>query len=208
VGGAGRGDRIFDVTETVARVMEADLDKDGKLSKSEAPAPFATRGFERADSNADGFVDRAELTVFFSSQNQSPPEGRGEGRGAGRGAAQQSFGGGMKQAGRAWNALKKSSFDAASKQTDLEQVQALQSGLLASKGQLASVKMSDAAKAKFGDDQAAYALAFRRQLLKTLGESVALELALLDGDAAAARAAMGRLDKEQDAGHELFAAEE
>jgi Ca2+-binding EF-hand superfamily protein len=43
-----------------ARLKEADTNKDGKISKEEAPALLKDR-FERVDANGDGFVDEEEI---------------------------------------------------------------------------------------------------------------------------------------------------
>jgi hypothetical protein len=44
----------------IARLKAADTDKDGKLSKSEAP-PMLQQHFDRIDANKDGQIDRHEL---------------------------------------------------------------------------------------------------------------------------------------------------
>ena len=207
-GGPG-GDGPRDPTAFVQRLMESDANKDGKLSREEVPAPIAERIFERVDANGDGFLVMDELLAFSQSGGAVPGGGRGEGRGprAGREGGM-SFGAGMRQAGRAFEALNGSAFDAASRDTDLAQVQLLQAGLLASKGQVASVRMSEAAKAKFGTDQAAYQLAFRRQLLRAVGNALAMETAILDGKGADAKAALAALHKDEESGHSLFQSEE
>ncbi|MFO0875426.1 MAG: EF-hand domain-containing protein [Phycisphaerales bacterium] len=201
-GGAGRGP--IDPAQLIERIMESDTNKDGKLSKEEMSGPLGERIFERADTNHDGFIDREELVVFAKVEVESRAAGREGGRGGARGGQPATFEGGMKQAGRAFNALKKSAFDRASRTGDLEAVQGLQSGLLAAKGQVSTVPMSEKAKAKFGSDKAAYETDFRRQLLKALGDAMALEVALLDDKSDAARAAFGRVVQAQDAGHLLF----
>jgi hypothetical protein len=54
--GGGGGDLI-------ARVMESDKNKDGKISKDEAPDRMK-QGFDRIDANGDGFIDRKELEAL------------------------------------------------------------------------------------------------------------------------------------------------
>jgi len=196
-------------------MMEGDADHDGKLSKSELPAPIAERIFERADTNKDGFLTREELVVFTSQEGwgrgQAPGAGPGlgeRGPGGGRGGQQQSFEGGMKQAGRGVKLLKDSAFDAASKAKDLESVQAIQGGLVAAKGQVATVPMSAKATEKFGTDKVAYETAMRRQILAAISQAIAMEIAVLDGKAADAKAAYSKLGKEEDTGHSFFQTEE
>lgn len=65
-------------------LAENDLDKDGNISKAEAP-DFLKGQFDAIDANQDGFLDRDELTAFFAAQ----AGGRGgQGRGPGRGPDQ------------------------------------------------------------------------------------------------------------------------
>lgn len=49
---------------TVDRLLAADANKDGKLSKSEAPGRLA-QSFDRVDRNSDGFLDRGELQALI-----------------------------------------------------------------------------------------------------------------------------------------------
>lgn len=56
-------------------MTQLDKDGDGKLSKEEVPA-FMQSFFDRVDSNADGFLDAAEMTAMRN---------RAGGRGAGGG---------------------------------------------------------------------------------------------------------------------------
>ncbi|MBI1382171.1 MAG: hypothetical protein GC161_13930 [Planctomycetaceae bacterium] len=55
-----------------------------------------------------------------------------------------------------------------------------------------------------GEDAARYALAFRNQLHSVLGELLALEGALFDGDADAAKQRFGNLNGLKKAGHDRF----
>jgi len=54
-GGSFGGPNAF-----IDRIMENDANKDGKVSKEEAPERMR-EGFDRMDNNKDGFIDRAEL---------------------------------------------------------------------------------------------------------------------------------------------------
>ena len=54
-------------------IEENDTNKDGKLSRAEAPE-FLAGQFDAIDTNHDGFLDKEELTAFFAKQG--PPQGR------------------------------------------------------------------------------------------------------------------------------------
>jgi hypothetical protein len=205
----------------VDRFMQGDKNADGKLTKDELPAPFVERAFDAADANKDGSIDRDELTKYMKAQSEGrgrggagegrgeggPQEGRGEGR-EGRAPRGGSFEGGMKQAGRGFKGLEKSTFTAESMNADLEAVSLIQAGMASSKGLIGQVKMSDAAKKKFGTDEAAFRAELRKQLFAALKEAIVLEEAILAGKSADAKAAYERLHKAEEAGHELFQAEE
>jgi Ca2+-binding EF-hand superfamily protein len=62
-GRGGPGGR-FSPEEFQARLKEADANKDGKLSKDEAP-PMLRERFDRIDANSDGVLDEAELKQMF-----------------------------------------------------------------------------------------------------------------------------------------------
>ncbi|HEY1600030.1 MAG TPA: HlyD family efflux transporter periplasmic adaptor subunit [Pirellulales bacterium] len=81
-GGAGGGPAAM-----LARLMENDQNKDGKLEASElSEMPEQMRsGLMRADTNSDSFLDRAELTKAvqaFSAGGGGRPPGTGGGGGA------------------------------------------------------------------------------------------------------------------------------
>ncbi len=59
-GPGGPGGPFGDPGEFVDRIMEADANKDGKISKEEAPERMR-EGFDRMDNNKDGFIDKPEL---------------------------------------------------------------------------------------------------------------------------------------------------
>ncbi len=56
---------------------EWDTNKDGKLSKAEAPDRIQQQ-FEKIDTNGDGFLDLAELTAFNASQPAQGPRPNNE----------------------------------------------------------------------------------------------------------------------------------
>ena len=69
------------------RFAEADSNEDDKLSREEAPERMK-QGFDRIDTNSDGFVDRAEFEQMLDRMAQGrggrpPREGEGR-RGRGR----------------------------------------------------------------------------------------------------------------------------
>ena len=67
----------------IKRIMSFDKNKDGKLSKDELPRPLQ-RMFDRADTNKDKVLDKAELKKLFKSR-RSRDGGRGAGRPGDRG---------------------------------------------------------------------------------------------------------------------------
>ncbi len=202
LGGPGGGQGA---AQLVQRLMQSDKDGDGKLSAEELPPQFAEI-FPAIDTNKDGFLDQNEILLLAKSQG----EGRGGARGArgGAGGAPQNFEGAMKQVNRGFKGLKGSAFDATTKAKDLEQVQNIQAGLVAAKGMCSTVRMAPQAKAKYGDDNTKYQLDMRTQLIASLTTAIALESAVLAGDAAAAKSAFAKLDHQEDEGHESFKAEE
>lgn len=218
--GAGRrggaqpaGDRTQMIVD---RLMRADTDGDGKVSKDEFPERFRDQIFGTADADGDGYLTREELSAHF--ENNQPAwgpgnrgrEGAGEGRepaerGAGRGAeAQPSFDGGMQQMGRSMRSLRRSEFNAASMDDDLELIGELQMGIVRAKSQIEHVVMSDAAKAEYGMDHAAYMKAFRLEMLEALEASTKLEEAVLEGKSADAKKYVEELMDVQRDGHRRF----
>lgn len=200
----------IDPAQAIERIMQNDADGDGVLSKDELPPQLADRLMERGDANKDGSIDRAELEAAFKSGalGRGGAGGRGgEGRG-GEGApppgAPGNVEGAMRQLNRAFRTLSSSGFDAASRRADLGSVQALQSSLIAAKSAGMNLRMSEAAKAKFGDDRERFEVEFRTAMLESLTISIDLERALLAGDGARAKSLLEKLKAEQEKGHELF----
>ena len=221
-----------DPAQMVERMMSQDANGDGKLARDEVPGPFADRIFERADTNGDGFVDRGELEIFAKSMPARQGGMRGEGAPGGAGPGAPGGGGpasggpasggpasggpgsvapnapanleaAMKQVNRAYRQLRASGFDAASRERDLGSVQALQSGLLACKA-MPAPPVTDAWKAKNGDDEAAYRVALRKAFVKTALVAMELEMAILEGDAARAKTLVEKIRDTQESGHALF----
>jgi hypothetical protein len=210
----GRGGQV-DPAQMVERLMGMDANGDGKLSRDEMPPMLVERIFERADANKDGFVERTELEVFAKEGGALRGGGQGAGGqgqgGMGRGGAAggaPNMENSMKQANGALRALRASALDASTQKADLDAVQRLQMGLVASKGAIAAVPMSDAAKAKFGDDKAAYEREFRRTMIASIMSAFEVEQAILEGDSARAKAALQKLHDSEESGHGLFQREE
>ena len=210
---APRPGRGGDPAQMVERMMQQDANGDGKLAKDELPGPLAERIFERADTNKDGFVDKTELEAFAKAGGMRGGQG-GAGGGQGAAAGGQGAGrainleGSMKQINGAYRALNASAMDAASKSADLEAVQRMQSAIFAAKGGAGSLRMSAAAKAKFGEDKAAFEAAFRKAMLETAKLSIELEMAILDGKGAEAKALVKKIHDTEESGHALFQADE
>lgn len=196
------GARGGDPAQMVERIMSQDQDGDGKLSRDEFPPALVERLFERADTNKDGFVERAELEIV-AKEAGAMRGGRGGAGGPAAGGAP-NMEAAMKQANRAYRALADSALDPSTMKADLDAVQQLQMGLVASKAGIGTLRMSDAAKAKFGDDRAAFEKDFRKQMLKAIATAFEVESALLDGDTAAAKAAIQKIHDAEESGHSVF----
>ena len=79
--GAGRGEGGGRGGDMTARIMQADANGDGKISKDEAPERMAQM-FDRLDQNSDGFVEKSEIEKMMSGR------GGREGGAGGRGGDQ------------------------------------------------------------------------------------------------------------------------
>lgn len=180
------------------RLLQRDADGDGKLGKDEMPGQLAERLFAEFDADKDGKLSRDELMKFAEQRTREGPMGPAQ-----QGGAAAGFDGGMRLAGRGLRGLARSPFTAETRERDLQAVQALQGGLIAAKGDLASAPKADAASAKYPDDSA-YHMAMRRKMLEILRESIALELAILDGTSDAASASAQRIVQMQEDSHALF----
>ncbi|MCE2882894.1 MAG: hypothetical protein LW636_11140, partial [Planctomycetaceae bacterium] len=203
--GGGGGMRGGDPAQFVERLMQQDANGDGKLAKDEMQGPMAERLFDRADANKDGFVDRAELEEMAKSGQMGRGQGGqgAQGGQAGRGGAggAPNLEGAMRQAQRAYRTLSASSFTAESRKADLDSVQQFQMAIFGAKGGIANAPMSAKAKEKFGDDKAAYEAEFRKALLKSGILAANHEHAILDGDAAKAKALVTQINESQESGH-------
>jgi hypothetical protein len=176
--------------------MEADANGDGMLQWEEVPEQLRERFFERADTNGDKVLDKAELEAV--RQRAGGRQG-----GAAAGPAM-SIHDGMQQANRAMRTLSRSKFEAVTRQQDLAAAQSLQNGLIGAKSDLVNAQMSKAAKAKYKDDSAAFQKDFRKMLIDAAMESLKLESAINEGDAAAAIKARDAVAALEEAGHTQF----
>lgn len=214
-GGRGEGQQgerpraPVDPQQFIDRMMQNDANGDGMLSKDELPPQLAERLMARADTNKDGMLDKGELEA--AAQSGAMGAGRGAPREGGRVAPREggpegamNVEGAMKQMNRAYKALGNSAFDESSRATDLGMIQALQSAIVAAKGGAARLPMSEAAKAKFGDDRARFDAEFRGMMLDALIASIELEKAVLEGNGASAKAGVAKLHELEEKGHELF----
>ncbi|USN99233.1 MAG: EF-hand domain-containing protein [Phycisphaeraceae bacterium] len=199
-GGPNMAERFVD------RLMAQDANGDGKLSRDEVPERVAERLFDDADADKDGFLTREELTTFMANRRGpaagGPPE---EDDAAG---PPQTFDDSMHRAGRAFRTLRRSPLDESSRETDLKALQAVEVGLLSAKTQFGEVEWSEKAKAEFGEDKDAYAKAFRMHLLRALSEALEAEKALVEGDSAAAKTHLTKLNELREQSHTLFQTEE
>ena len=118
--------------------------------------------------------------------------------------AGETFEHGMEHANKAYQALKKSAFDAASRDADLKQAQALEQALLMSKSVADEMPMMGPAQKKYGDDAAAYHRDLRAGLIEAQQAALKLETAVNAGDAEAAKAAFEEVSQSQKDGHRAF----
>jgi len=207
--GRPEGRPAVDPAQLIERLMQNDADRDGKLSADELPPGMAQRLLDNADANSDGFIDRSELEVAIREGLVGARGGAGAGAGPGgdrpgAGGAAANIGGSMRQVGRAVRALKDSALDASTRRSDLELVQQVQMALVGSKGAATTLRMSESARSRFGEDRASFETAFRAQMLDAIAQSIEMERALLAGSGGAARAALERMNASQEAGHALF----
>ncbi len=209
-GGRGEGQQgerpraPVDPQQFIDRMMQNDANGDGMLSKDELPPQLADRLMERADANKDGMLDKGELEA--AAKNGAMGAARGAQREGGRGGPEGAMNieGAMKQMNRAYKALGTSAFDASTRASDLGMISALQAAVVAAKGGATRLPMSEAAKAKFGDDRAKFDAEFRGMMLETLLVSIEIEKAVLEGNGATAKAGVAKLHELEEKGHELF----
>ena len=198
------------------RILESrDSNGDGKLGKDEMGAPFVERVFPLADANNDGYLDREELIAYSRAQMEANRDRGGPGArpgapggAAGAAAEAPSFHESMEDAGRALRGLRRSEFDGASRESDLAAIDRLQHALLGAKATIGEVEMSEAAKARFGDDVKAYRRSFHLAMVRALIQTLEIESAVVEGNSEAAKAALAALRDTQGSSHDLFQPED
>lgn len=215
--GAGQNPngRQADPSRIIARLMQADVDGDGRLSREEVEKTRFSAGFDQADADGDGYLTEKEITVFMASRRsagggQARPRGDREAAGRNEGNPPtdanplKAFEEGMETSGRALRGLRRTKFDAATFDRDLAAVRGVQKGLLAARDHVDAVPMSEAAVEKFGEDRKAYDRSFQAHMAKSLVVAFQLEVAILDQDSAAAGALAKQLVEGRNESHDIF----
>lgn len=215
------GGRQFDPARFVERMMQMDADGDGKLTREEIGEGRFAAAFDTADANGDGSLTTEELTVFMETRGprggrggEGGPEGRPgrgpEGAPAGvpagvpAGPSKEAFHDAMERSGRALRGLRRTKFEADTFERDLMALIELESSLMEARRNASAVPMSDAAKAKFGTDEAAYRKSFHLHMAKAMIATLNVELALLEGDAAKAKELVDGILENRNESHDLF----
>jgi hypothetical protein len=116
----------------------------------------------------------------------------------------EAFEGAMKQAGQAMRTLRRTGFEPATRESDLDAVQSIQEAMVLAKDTFETVSVAPQASAKFGDDNGAYRREFRLALIGSIRAALDIEEALLRDDAEAATQALTRLQDNQNQSHNLF----
>ena len=94
--GSANGQGTANGDSMVARLMALDKNKDGKLTKDEVTDERLHAMLDRADTDRDGSVDKAELLALFAKEASTGRGGPGGGQGGGQGGS----GGGRGQGGQ------------------------------------------------------------------------------------------------------------
>lgn len=201
-----RGEQPADPGAFLDRMFERDADGDGKLSRAELGDGPGARIFDAADANTDGFLDRPELEKFVAERRAARPgAGRVPGaEGEAATASAEGFHESMETAGRALRRLSRSRFDAESRATDLEQIEAVQRALLNAKAAHLTAEVAEQAREEFAGDDAKLRSELRRHLAHGLQAAVETELAVLESNPEAAAAGLVRLQELRDEGHDRF----
>ena len=212
--GAGRGNRGANPEAMLNRMMRADADQDGRISKAEASGGNGNgRFFDQADADADGYVTRIEAVTFIEARMGNRPTGRGGDlaqptqdtpKAEKPVDPREAFNDAMEASGRALRSLRRAKFDDISMQNDLKAIRTLQTSLMAAKQHSAAIPMSDAAKAKFGTNEKAYRAAFQIDMIKAMLAALQAEQAALEGDATKAKAAVKTIVAVRSESHDLF----
>lgn len=222
-GAGGRpGGRQADPSRIIERLMQMDADGNGTLSREEVGESRFAQAFDQADANGDGSLTTEEITVFMASRGPRGPrgdEGGAEGRpgrggpgaqpagpqaAAPTGPSKDAFHDAMERAGRALRGLRRTKFEADTFERDLMALLELEAGLMDARKNASAIPMSDAAKAKFGTDEAAYRKSFQLHMAKSMIATLNCEIALLEGDAAKAKELVNGILENRNESHDLF----
>ncbi len=211
--------RQVDPAMAARRFMQMDANGDGKLSKEEAGDGPGARLFPQMDTDGDGFVTTEEITVFFANRparggDRGPGmerPGRGEGPGgpggpqaAPAGPSKEAFHDAMERAGRALRGLRRTSFEADTFERDFGALLELEATIVEARRNASAIEMSDAAKAKFGDDRVAYQRSFQLHMTKALMATLQVEMAVLEGNGAKAKELVNGILENRNESHDLF----
>ncbi len=220
-GGARPNARQADPSRIVDRLMQADADGDGRLSKDEMGETRFAAVFDQADADGDGFLTAEEVTTFMASRGpragrggEGGPEGRpargpqggpgGPQDAAPAGPSKEAFHEAMERAGRALRGLRRTQFEADTFDRDFTALLELEASLMEARRHVAAVPMSDAAKERFGADQAAYRKSFQLHLAKAMMATLQVEVACLEGESAKAKELVAGILENRNTSHELF----
>lgn len=203
--GGRRANRQADPDQFVQRIMSSDADEDGKLSREELAGGRFLEVFDQADANGDGQLEPSEIVLYLRTSGDGVKGGTArEAKPADAAPSEKAFMEEMERSGRALMSLRRTSFKAKTFDRDMKMLLELESSLTAARRHVSAVPMSLAAKAMFGSDQKAYRRAFQRHMVASLIETLQVEMAVLEGDAARAKAGVAALVKSRNESHDLF----
>ncbi len=204
-----------DPSAFVDRIMQADANDDGKVTRDEMGEGRATRIFDAADTDGDDALTRSEIEAFVKERFADRPgadrnpvapgaAAPGGNRPAVTAPSGQMFHDGMETAGRAMRRLSRSDFAEETRMGDLALVQTVQRGLMDSKIAYLHAEVSREAQAKYAGDPDRLHMDLRMQLARALQATIEIEMAILEGDAKAAAALLKKLNDIQGKGHDSF----
>lgn len=220
-GQEGPGGRQIDPSRFVDRMMQMDANGDGKLSRDEIGESRFAALFDQADGDGDGLLASEEIMIFMENRNgrgqRGPQRGRRTERPDGRpseaptqeaekpsGPSKEAFMEAMDRAGRALRGLRRTSFEADTFERDFMALLELESSLMDARRHTSAIAMSQAAREKFGTDQAAYQRSFQLHMAKALMATIQVEMAVLEGDSAKAKELVRGILENRNESHELF----
>ncbi len=192
------------------RLLQRDANEDGKLSRDELPGQFAQRIFAEFDADGDDLLSKDELMAFAraaAERRLAQPGGRGGQAAQGGARPPMDFHRAMETAGRGLRGLTRARFDGTGTQRELMAVQMVQLGIVSAKMGLANAPKTEAAKAKYPNDED-YRRAMRTRMLEILDLSIDLERAIMEGDGDRARDLVEQIERVEHDAHDLFQPED